>query len=333
VSSGLLVGVLGATGALGSEVLALLSESSLEISQLVAVATDRSLGQDLEFRGDVVPVETQFPRLGGLDLLLLCAPADVSLEYARQALRAEVTCVDVGGALASSPEVPLRVGALEGPEPVDPSPLIVAPPGAALPWALVLHPLHRAAGLRRVLGTSLEGASSGGREGIESLYQESIALFNQEDLPELRAFPRPVAFDCVPAQGEIGEDGISHGERDAAAALARVLGGEVRIALTSVQVPTFVGFGASAALETERGLDPKEAATLLEAAPGVQVWQDDADGATLRAAAGREEVLVGRLRRDPTRDGGLLLWLAADVLRVAAANAVRLAVACLGRHH
>jgi aspartate-semialdehyde dehydrogenase len=334
VTTGLRIGVVGATGVLGSEVLALLEESSLPVRELVLVATDRSLGQEIEFRGDALPVESEPPKLRGLDLLFLCAPEGVCLEYARQALRAEVPCVDAAGALSSSHEVPLRVAAF-GPS-ADPqeTPLVVAPPGRALPWALILRPLHEAAGLRRVVGTALEAASCGGREGIESLYQESMAVFNQQDLPESKIFSRPVAFDCFPAAGAAAaEVCATERETGVTGALERLLGSDVKLALTGIQVPAFVGLGGTAALETADELDPKRAEALLGQAPGVELWEGETDGLTLRAAVGREEVLVGRVRRDESVEHGLLLWFAADVLRLAAANAVSLAVARLRLHH
>jgi aspartate-semialdehyde dehydrogenase len=333
VTTGLRIGVVGATGVLGSEVLELLEESSLPVRELVPVATDRSLGHEVEFRGDAMPVETEPPKLRGLDLLFLCAPEGVSLEYARQALRAEVPCLDAAGALSSSREVPLRVAAFGPPADLQNTPLVVAPPGPALPWALILRPLREAAGLRRVVGTALEAASSGGREGIESLYQESMAVFNQRDLPEPEVFSRPVAFDCIPASGGAEEICATDRETLVTRALERLLGSDVKLALTGVQVPAFVGLGGTAAVETADDLDPKRAEALLSQAPGVELWEGEADGLTLRAAAGREEVLVGRVRRDGSVEHGLLLWFAADVLRMAAANAVSLAVARLRLHH
>jgi aspartate-semialdehyde dehydrogenase len=333
VTAGLRIGLIGATGVLGSEVLALLEESSLPVRELVPLATDRSLGHEIEFRGEALPVETEPPKLRGFDLLFLCAPEEVSLEYARQALRAEVPCVDAAGALASSQEVPLRLAAFGPSDDLPTTPLVVAPPGPALPWALILRPLHEAAGLRRVLGTALEAASAGGRDGIESLYQESIAIFNQRDLPEPEVFSRPVAFDCIPAAGGAQESCAAERETSVARVLARLLGAEVKVALTGVQVPAFLGLGGTAALETAAELDPKQAEALLSEAPGVELWEGETDGLTLRAAAGREEVLVGRVRGDASVEHGLLLWFAADVLRMAAANAVSLAVARLRLHH
>jgi aspartate-semialdehyde dehydrogenase len=143
-----------------------------------------------------------------------------------------------------------------------------------------------------------------------------------------------VAFDCIPAIGEVDDEtGASERESAVAEALGRLLTGEAAIALTALQIPTFVGLGATLSLETERLLDPALAEGILGKAPGVERWDEAPDGATLRAAAGYQDVLVDRVRRDPGHEHGLQLWLAADPLRLAAANAVRLAVARLARHH
>jgi aspartate-semialdehyde dehydrogenase len=182
-----------------------------------------------------------------------------------------------------------------------------------------------------VVGTALEAASRGGRTGIETLYSETLAILNQSEPPPPDVFGRPVAFDCVPA-GDDAEAGPAGGE-PVAAALLRLVRPDLRIALSVVQVPAFVGFGASAALEFERPIDAKQAGEILAAAPGVERWSGEPSGLTLRAAAGRDAVLVNPPRRDGSVPHGLLLWFAADVLRLAAWNAVRLAVARLTRPH
>jgi aspartate-semialdehyde dehydrogenase len=201
----------------------------------------------------------------------------------------------------------------------------VAPPGPALALALVLRPLAEAAGLVRVSATLLEGASTAGRAGIEALYQESLALFNQQDLPEPGIHGRPVAFDCIPVLGELDESGSSDRETAVERSLTRLFGDGVGIRVSSVQVPIFSGLGAVVALETERALDPKEAARVLGLAPGVEPWTENPRDATTRAAAGRPAVLVARLRRDALAECGLAFWISADVLRLCAANAVGLA--------
>jgi aspartate-semialdehyde dehydrogenase len=322
-------GVLGATGALGSEVLACLDESSLPIAEIVPVASDRSLGQAVEYRGREIPVETELPRLAGLDLLFLCAPPGPSLDVAREALRARVFAIDLSGALAGNDDVPLRIAAHPA-RSGGPQPLVAGPPAGALAWALVLRPIAERAGLRRVTGTVLEAASVGGRGGIEALYGESLAIFNQDDLPEPTAFSRPVAFDCLPSVGAIAEGGASERERELVRGLDRLFapGPEEeapRFGVTVVQVPAFVGHGTALSVETREPLDPKQVEELLAGVPGVELWSGGEEAPTTRTAAGRDQVLVGRVRRDPSHDAGLLLWLAADVLRLAAANGVGIA--------
>ena len=322
--TGLRIGVLGATGALGGEVLAALADSGIAVAEIVPMAKEDSLGRDVELHGEVYPVEVGMARVRELDLLILCAPPAISLEGVREALRASVPCLDASGVLAASPEVALRVaafGAQWSPE----SPLVVAPPGPALALALVLRPLAEAAGLVRVTATLLEGASAAGRGGIESLYRESLALFNQQDLSEPGFFARPVAFDCVPVLGELDESGRSDHENSLERSLVRLVGEGLKVGVTSVQVPIFSGLGGVLALETARPLDPKEAARVLTLAPGVEPWTENPRDATTRAAAGRAATLVARLRRDPVAENGLALWISADPLRLAAANAVGLA--------
>jgi aspartate-semialdehyde dehydrogenase len=322
--TGLRIGVLGATGALGGEVLAALAGSPLPIAELVPFASDGSLGSDVELRGESYAIETGLERLRGLDCVILCAPAAASLEAVRAALHASVPCVDASGALAASPEVALQVAAF-GARWSDDAPLVVAPPGPALALALVLRPLEQAAGLAHVSITLFEGASAAGRAGIEALYRESLALFNQQDFPEPRAFARPVAFDCIPILGELDANGASDRENALALSLQRLVDPALRAGVTAVQVPIFSGLGAAFTLETARPLDPKEAARILGEAPGVETWTEHPRDATTRAAAGREAVLVARLRRDPLGENALALWVVADPLRLAAANAVALA--------
>ena len=319
------IGVFGATGALGSEVLASLDRSSLRVAELVPVATDRSLGEDIEFQGEIYPVMTEVPNLRRLDFVFLCAPATASLEVARLALKVEVPGIDCSGALAASHEVPLYPASDAAI-----SPLVAVPDGPVLAWALALRPLEAAFGVRRVTVTGFEPASMGGRAGIEALHTESLSLFNQQDRPDPTAFAHPVAFDCVPGGGEDG--GASPRERHAARTLARLLGPEVKLAVTLVQVPTFVGHGSVLSVETERPCDPAAAQTVLRDAPGVALTPGDEAGPSTRTAAGREEVLVGRVREDPSVSNGLLLWTAGDALCLVSHYAVTLAEARLAAH-
>ena len=321
------IAVVGATGALGSELIEALSASSIRVAEIRPVATDHSQGADVEFQAAIFPVETELPSLHGLDFVFLCAPPAASLVAAREALRAEVPAIDLSGALAASPEVPLQVATLGGAEGFEGSPMVATPTSPALALAIVLRPFVDQVGLAGVQATVLDSASAGGIRGTESLMSESIALFNQQDIPDPTVFSRPIAFDCGPGVAPRGATGDP--DAQTAAMLARLIGDEVAVSLTSIQVPTFLGLGCTLHFSTREALAAEAAAALLAKAAGVDVWSDGAEGPSLRAAAGRDEVLVGRILPDTSRDNGLRLWLATDPVCLAAANAVRLAEARL----
>jgi aspartate-semialdehyde dehydrogenase len=328
-SRGVRIGLLGATGALGGEVLVALDESPLRIAEIVPLASDRSLGEEIDFQGTGYPVLAETPSLRGLDLVFCCAPAEASLVFVREALRAEVPCIDCSGALLDSDDVPLRVAGLAPPPEGEGAPVVSTPGAALLAWTLALGPLHRAAGLRRVVATVLESASAAGRDGIVALSTESLALFNQQEPPEPVAFGRPLAFDCHPALEPPDDQGHTLRERALQRGLTRLLAAPIEVAVTVTQVPTFVGQATALALELERPLDPKEAEDYLAQAPSVEVWSLGSEGPNLRAAAGRDVVIAGRVRRHEATPHGLLLWLVADPLRLSALNAVALAVSRL----
>jgi aspartate-semialdehyde dehydrogenase len=357
---GLRIALAGASGALAREVLAAMEERGLPVDEIRPFATEASLGQEIEFRGELIPIEAGLPSLHGVDMLFLCAPRAAALDLVRDALRAEVFCIDCSGSLAGSAEVPLLVSDLCSAGAVLGAPVISTPVGPALAWSLVLAPLARVAGLERVVGTVLQSVSHAGRAGIEVLSRETIALLGQQDLPESELFPGPIAFDCAPApgpacQGDEGNGGESDSElrretdvaRDVRRLVASVclpegpggverpdgsgLDGDVpgadnlRIAVNAVQVPIFVGDGSALAIQTERPLSPAEAGDLLQKAAGVKLWEGGESGPSMRDAASQDVALVGRLRRDASIERGLLLWVTADPLQLAANNVVKLA--------
>jgi aspartate-semialdehyde dehydrogenase len=178
----------------------------------------------------------------------------------------------------------------------------------------------------------LETAAVGGRDGISSLSLESLALFNQQELADEDEPIRPLAFDCHAAVGDPDELGRTPAERRLEDGVQRLLGARFPIAASVVQVPAFVGQASTLTLETSRPLDPKEAEDHLAQADGVEMWLETAQGPNLRSASGRDVVIVGRVRRDPSRENGLQLWMVTDVLRLSAANAVALAQARFQAH-
>jgi aspartate-semialdehyde dehydrogenase len=314
----------GATGALGTEVLAALDAARLPIAQLVAVAGERSLGAELDFQGELVPAATELPALQGLDLVIHCGPAAAAPDVARAALRAEVPCIDCSGAFASRVEVPLGWGAIAGR-----APLVAAPVDAALVWLPILRALVALGAIARVRAVILEGASASGRAGIDALTRESLALFNQQELPDDEQQTVPLAFDCHPSSGERA-DGRRAREAALAAVLARVLDPAPAVSARWIQVPVFVGQVSALAISWDRAVDAAEAALQLAKAPGVELWNAAEEGPNLRAVAGRDTVVASHPEPDASESGALFLWAAGDLLRLAAANAAALAAALIG---
>lgn len=328
------VAVIGATGTLGSDVIAVLDERDYPVAELVPVATEASLGEEVSVAGESHPVLAGEVPLRGVDVAFLCLPPEAALPWVKLALEAKVPCIDLSGAMAGVAEVPVVAADLGPARELLRRPLVVSPPGLALAWALVLAPLQARFGVARVHGTSLEAASGVGRAGIRALEAEVVALFNQEEPPESSAFAAPIAFDCVPELEHPADPfGAGPAEARLVTLVQALLGAPVAIGMTRVRVPTFSGLGASLAVELAAAAAPEEVRTALFEAPGVELWEPDAPGPSTRAAASRTRVLVGRLRRDPAAAGpGFLLWLAADPVRLAATNAVRIAEARLDLH-
>jgi len=338
--------VFGATGHLGQQLIDKLDESGWPISELCGVASAASAGVEFEFRGESLDVVSEWPVLKGRDLVFICTPAAEALEIVREALRAEVACIDCSGALGDQPGVPLPLppsvsssGASESitleDEIVQQAPLLSVPSGTTLAWAPILEAL----GASRVIGTVLCSASSLGRHGVVALSQESIALFNQSEEPGTGPAGQTVAFDVIPGGG-IDCARVQQESQ-------RLFGENLKISVSSVQVPTFVGEGASLALELSGSLDVDAVEARLAEIEGVLVAQEglgsrglaaveedstEPVGPTLRDAIGSDEVLVGRIEPDASLPvgRGVRLWIAFDPLRLVADQALRLAGRRLG---
>ena len=318
MSALLRVGVIGATGAVGQELIDLLAERRFPLQELRPVATERSLGEVVEILGSDVAVETEGARLRGLDLVFVCAPPGAALDWVRTALQDEVVCIDLSGSMAGRAEVPLAWAEAE--EPPAEAPVLAVPDPAALAIARVAAPLRGRGPLGRIEATLLVAAASCGRGGVDALQAETIALFNQDELPEDTVFGREVAFDAIPETGPVGADGATDLEREVGRQLGRMLGGEPA-AVSALRVPVFAGLGVQLSLSAAGTRE--EVVEMLAKTPGLDVAADGAP--STRDALGDDSVRVGRVRRDPTREGGLLVWLATDPIRLAASHALRLA--------
>lgn len=316
------VAVVGATGTLGRELIGQLEERRFPIQELVPIASSHSLGEDVEWLGHALPIVTEHS-LAGLDLVFLCTPPAAAPEWLRAALVARVACIDCSGAGAAREEIPLLDPERAPSAAALASPVLAVPSPAALAIARVVSAVRGSAAVERALATVCESASSAGRAGIDALQAETIALFAQQDPPEESPFTHGVAFDALPATGPIGVGDLTASEAATVRDLARLEPG-LRVAVSALRVPTFSGLGIQLALELAPPLSAEAIEKLLDEAAGTRVFGTPA-GPSLRDAAGDAEVLVGRVRPDPTRVNGALLWLALDPVRAAAVAAVRLA--------
>lgn len=340
--------VFGATGQLGQQLIARIAEGDWPIAELLGVVSDESAGSEFEFRGELLDVVTEWPVLKERDLVFICTPAAEALEVVREALRAEVPCIDCSGALAVQLDVPMPLplsvlptststtpGAATEEDRIAKAPLLAVPSGTTLAWL----PILEAIGVSRVIGTVLCSASSQGRRGVVALSEESIALFNQHDGPTAGPAGQAVAFDVIPSGGidcqRVGSE------------CQRLIGEDLKIGVSSVQVPTFVGEGASLALELKEPLDAGAIEARLAAMDGLRIAHDgfgsrgleaieagstEPSGPTLRDAADSNEILVGRIEPDPSlpENSGWRIWIASNPLRLVADEALRLAGRRLG---
>lgn len=316
------IAIAGATGTLGRELLDLLGSARLPIAELIPFATDSSLGAEVEYEGESWPVAGKVPVLRGLDALVLCTPAGAAAELARDALRAEVACIDASGAFLDTPEVVLGIAGLVPDAALLSAPLLSAPPGSPLAWARLVHAAAGDESLIDVSATLLTSAADLGRDGIEALSDQTIALLNQTGGEDdvIRDELLGLAFDCQPARAP---------DRTAAllaTVLARLRGRVVPTQATRVRVPTFVGEGAVLRLTFETTPDLEAMQKRLEAAPGIDLWSHG-DAPTTRDTAGHDEVLAAPPSLDSgAREGrvSVTIWATADPVRVAARNLVDL---------
>jgi aspartate-semialdehyde dehydrogenase len=330
--SGYRVGVVGATGAVGSTILAVLAERRFPATEIVPFASERSAGRAIEWGEDELEVRALGDEtIQGLDLVLSSAGGAVSAEWAPKLVEAGAVVVDNTSHWRMHEDVPLVVAGIN-PEAADSHKGIVANPNCTTMVAMMaLGPIHRAVGLERLVVSTYQAVSGTGNKAIEELRHQSKLVLEGERNPPASVYPHRIAFNVLP-QVEVFEDGDDYTteERKVMAETRKILGlgKEVGISATCARVPVFTGHSESINVQTGEDLSPEACRTLLAEAPGVIVVDDPAAGRYPLAidASGRDDVLVGRIRRDPGRERCLNLWLAGDNLRKGAAtNAVQVA--------
>ena len=335
--AGVAIAIVGATGLVGRTFLSVLAERRFPVGRLSLFASPRSAGQTVEFAGRSYRVEAlDAADPAGFDLALFSAGAQVSRLHAPRFIAAGALVVDNSSAFRMEPGVPLAV-----PE-VNPESLALLSRSAAGGWGrivavpncstiqlvMVLKPLHAAAGLARVTVATYQSAAGAGQSGLRELETETRRVLDG-DAPAAEVFAHPLAFEALPHVGVFGDDGVTSEEQKIIDETRKILGlSDLPVSATCVRVPVRVGHSEAVWVETERALDPEAARACLARQPGVVVRDDPARAVypLAREAAGTDPVYVGRIRRDPARAQGLILWVVADNVRKGAAlNAVQIA--------
>jgi aspartate-semialdehyde dehydrogenase len=327
------VGVVGATGAVGTTILAVLSERGFPVAELVPFTSARSAGQRLEFAGDEVECrELTGDSIGDLDIVLSSAGGAISSEWAPRFVEAGAVVVDNTSFWRMHDDVPLVVSEVNPDAAADHHGLIANPNCSTMQMVVALAPIQRAVGIERIVVSTYQSVSGTGRAAIDELLDQSHALLHDIDPDPPTVYPHQVAFNVIP-QVEAFKDGDDHTteERKMMRETRKILGvseDELGISATCVRVPVLTGHSESINVQTREPLSPQECRELLSEAAGVVVADDPAAGIypLARDVAGRDDVVVGRIRRDPSGDRCLNLWVVGDNLRKGAAtNAVQLA--------
>ncbi|MDD5558142.1 aspartate-semialdehyde dehydrogenase [Candidatus Methylomirabilis sp.] len=332
------VAVAGATGAVGETMLRLLEERGFPVRRLKLLASDRSAGKSLTFRGEEIKVESLSDgSFHGIEIALFSAGATRSHEFAPAAVKAGAVVIDNSSAFRMQSDVPLVV-----PE-INPNALagyqtrgIIANPNCTtIVMLMPLKPLHDYGRVRRVIASSYQAVSGAGAKGIEELRRQTLAWAKGEPI-EVGAFPKQIAFNVIPHIDTFQPNGYTKEELKLVFETRKILGDDsIGVSPTTVRVPVFTAHSVSMNVETERKIGVKKAKELLSKMPGLVVMDEPEAGRYPMPilAAGKDDCFVGRIREDLTNDHALNLWVVGDQLRKGAAlNAIQIAELLVDRY-
>jgi aspartate-semialdehyde dehydrogenase len=323
------IAVVGATGVVGTAMLSLLRERRFPASEIVPFATERSAGREVE-GGLTVRALNDEADLHGFDIALFSAGAGTSRKWAPRFVEAGATVVDNSSAWRRDESIPLVVSEVN-PHALERHRGLIANPNCSTMQMLVaLAPIHRRAGIERLVVSTYQSVSGTGKKAVDELDAQSRADLDGAEIPAPSVYPEPIAFNVIGAAGNFAEgDDHTDEERKMMFETRKILEDEsIGIAVTCVRVPVRIGHSEAVNLQTREPLSAEEARSLLEDAPGVVVE----DVPTPLRSAGRDEVFVGRIRRDESHPRALSLWIVSDNLRKGAAtNAVQIAEVLIER--
>ncbi|WP_025287394.1 aspartate-semialdehyde dehydrogenase [Granulibacter bethesdensis] len=324
------VAVVGATGAVGREILKTLAERDFPVSEVAALASGRSAGQEISFGEDKVLKVRNLDTFDftGWDIGLFSPGASVSAVHAPRAAAAGCIVVDNTSQFRMEPDVPLVVPEVN-PQALDSIKrgIIANPNCSTIQMVVALKPLHTRWGVKRVSVATYQSVSGAGKEGMDELFSHTKAGFvNDPTKPE--QFTKEIAFNCIPHIDKFMDDGATKEEWKMAVETRKILDPDIAVFATCVRVPVFIGHGEAVHVEFEKPVTASEARAVLREAPGITVVDHREDGGyiTQLECQGEDAVYVSRIRQDPTVPNGLAFWCVSDNLRKGAAlNAVQIA--------
>jgi len=324
------VAVVGATGNVGREMLAILEEVKFPVDEIFAVASRKSIGREVSFGNGLIKCHAldQFD-FSKVDIVLMSAGGTVSKEWSPKIGKAGPVVIDNSSAWRMDPDVPLIV-----PE-VNPDAItgfrkknIIANPNCStIQLVVALKPLHDLAGIKRAVVSTYQSVSGAGKEGMDELWDQTKSIFVLGP-SEPKKFPKQIAFNVIPFIGAFQDDGYTDEEAKMWNETHKMLDSSIKLTVTCVRVPVMVGHSECVNLEFERPIDEDDAREVLREAPGVMVVdkRDETGYVTPKEVQGEFEVYVSRIRKDPTVEHGLNLWVVGDNLRKGAAlNAIQIA--------
>lgn len=336
------IAVVGATGAVGEVLLELLAERKFPVGRLVPLASERSAGEEIAFGRKHLRVQSlQDFDFAGIDFAFFSAGGSVSEVHAPRAAAAGAVVIDNTSQFRMDPAVPLVVPEVNGEalsafdDPAHAG-IIANPNCSTIQMVVALAPIHREVGVERINVATYQAVSGAGRRAMEELGRQTAEKLNFQE-PTVEAFSAPIAFNVIPRIDVLDEGGDLPGftreERKMHNETRRILDDDrVGVNATAVRVPVFYGHSEAVHFETREPIELDRVRELLAAAPGVELMGPGAEPTPIQHASGRDAVVVGRLRRDPTHPRGIDLWIVADNLRKGAAlNAIQIAETILQR--
>jgi len=329
------VAVVGATGNVGREMLSVLVERQFPISEVVALASTRSIGTEVSFGDHVLKVKAlDYYDFKGTDICLMSAGGAISKEWSPKIAAQGAIVIDNSSAFRMDRQVPLVVPEVNADALNDIKKGIVANPNCSTAQLVVaLKPLHDHAVIKRAVISTYQSVSGAGKEAMDELFRQTRAVFVADPV-EVEKFPKQIAFNVIPHIDVFLDSGYTKEEWKMMVETQKILDPDIQVTATCVRVPVFVGHSESVTLEFEKPITAEKARALLREAPGVLVVDKREDGgyATPIECAGEDATYVSRIRKDPTVENGLSLWIVSDNLRKGAAlNAVQIAECLINR--